>query len=431
MSSQGSKKRKFLADCGSVGTPPKTFLDHVETIKFIIYDFEKREEKAGEPIESPVLRAHGREWKVKVFPRGIDLENHEYIACYIYVKNAKDEICIKFRIDFQAIERGYCGPITFTKSTAIRGYNRFETRKKILQQCLQQDGSLEIEVDIKMAIETKKVWYPKIVESQSFLVELYHQASRTGDVSFALEEGKKVFHGHRLVLSRRAKALFTIAEEYGNERPIPIAGVRKEIFRVLLQCIYSIPIPNETMEKDEATLREIFLVANRFQCTQLKLYAESILVDKFLGAENAASLMLFGDSHSCALLKEAAMETFVRNPKTVMRSKDWTLIEESHELLLELMKYYHFGFGDRESASDSECDIPDVATLRKQIQDATDESILDFDLLDGSRELLVERWKKHTCRKRSRTHGSSSHSSSSSDSEFDSEFDSESESEPN
>jgi hypothetical protein len=45
--------------------------------------------------------------------------------------------------------------------------------------------------------------------------------------------------------------------------------------------------------------------ADKYGCVDVKLYTESMLVDKFLNTSNAARLMILRDSHSCALLKEA------------------------------------------------------------------------------------------------------------------------------
>jgi len=42
---------------------------------------------------------------------------------------------------------------------------------------------------------------------------------------------------------------------------------------------------------DEATAKKILTAAECFDCTHLKLYAESVIMDKFLTAANAATLL--------------------------------------------------------------------------------------------------------------------------------------------
>ena len=146
------------------------------------------------------------------------------------------------------------------------------------------------------------------------------------------------------------------------------------------------------MEDDIATAKEILLAADRFDCTQLKLYAESIIVDKFLVAYNAAALLVFADSYSCALLKEAAMNLYASNPKAVMKSEEaWSKVKESNrlleELLLELVSRKNW-LQWREGTNNDNADDLDVTSIREELQEAKLE-------VDGSREILVERLKKY------------------------------------
>eukprot|EP00536_Pseudo-nitzschia_multiseries_P016733 jgi/Psemu1/222385/e_gw1.1213.13.1 len=386
MQSSAQTNRKHV-DSAFVGEPPKKVVDRVESLTFVIYNFKDRKETQGECIMSPILRAHGYEWKVQVHPRDHKGGDGNNVGCYLRQDQAKVSAIFSIRCK-RAKYTSTIRAFNPNEKKIAWGWKNFAKRDDILDYYLEDDGSLVIIVDIQIAVEDKKVWYPKELQSETFLVEQYHQALHTGDVTFTLDEGTNIFHAHRIILSTRAKSLFDIADEYDIEQSIPIVGVREEIFRALLQCIYTIEVPINLMEKDEEVAKEVLLVADRFGCTHLKLYAESILVDKFLGAESAASLLLLGDSHSSALLKEASMDIFVRFPKEVMKSKDWPAIEESHELHVELMKYYHFGFVDHES--DSPHRRLGVAAIRDELIKDVSNSI-DLELLDGSRELLVER----------------------------------------
>lgn len=72
-------------DCVSVGEAPKQMMRAVETVKFVIYDFKDRKEKRSEPITSSILKAHGYEWYIRVYPRGDKLSSfdREFISCYL------------------------------------------------------------------------------------------------------------------------------------------------------------------------------------------------------------------------------------------------------------------------------------------------------------------------------------------------------------
>jgi hypothetical protein len=94
-------------------------------------------------------------------------------------------------------------------------------------------------------------------------------------------------------------------------------------------------------ENDEVYTKELLLAGNRFGCSHLKLYSESIIIDKYLCLDNASEYLPLADSHSCALLKEVAMDVISNNPKQAMESKNWFMIEESSRLLTELLLYYN------------------------------------------------------------------------------------------
>jgi hypothetical protein len=143
---------------------------------------------------------------------------------------------------------------------------------------------------------------------------------------------------------------------------------------------------------DEDIAKSILDAANRFGCTDLKLYIESVLVEKFLFPSNTAALLLLSDSYSCALLKEAAMNVYIKDTKTVIESKaDWTKLTESNDLLLELLLYATTGHKKYSSVVENgdgtldDVDDFDVTSLRERLEKVN----LD---VDGSRQILVERW---------------------------------------
>ncbi|OEU18051.1 hypothetical protein FRACYDRAFT_268855 [Fragilariopsis cylindrus CCMP1102] len=125
---------------------------------------------------------------------------------------------------------------------------------------------------------------------------------------------------------------------------------------------------------------------------------ESILTEKFLIPSTAAGFLLLADSYSCALLKEAAMVVYASNPNDVMESSqdDWTKLKESNDLLVELLVYatssrkQYSSVVDDGNGTIDDVDDFDVTSLRERLQQQN----VDLDL-DGSREILVERWKNY------------------------------------
>jgi hypothetical protein len=124
-------------------------------------------------------------------------------------------------------------------------------------------------------------------------------------------------------------------------------------------------------------------------CT-VKLWMESVIVDKLLNADNAADLLLFADAHHCALLKETAMKICQNNADAVMRTEGWARLKESSTLLAEL--FAAVATTNKRAAADDD-DDPErlgVAELRNRLLRKRGRIVDD---VDGSREMLVKRLK--------------------------------------
>lgn len=182
---------------------------------------------------------------------------------------------------------------------------------------LLESGPTYVRMRYSNCCRKKRVWYPKKLQQHDTLVNLYQDASsETSDVAFSV--GGTIYRAHKCILSLHGKKLYEIANEYDNDMPIPIHSVRKEIFKSILDVIYNVKTPE--IENEEIAT-EFLVAADCYDCPHLKLYAESIIVDKFLNTGNAAALLIFADSHSCALLKEAATNVFVTDAETVQNAE--------------------------------------------------------------------------------------------------------------
>lgn len=361
-----SQKRHVV----SVGEPPKKFLNGVETIRFVIHDFKDRKEKicVGHKIESPTAKAHGYEWSVSVYPRS-SLTAEFCFFCLTIHQHADEFVKLSWRCKgFESLD---LDPTSFNVQRS-RGVilQRDDTLENVLE-----DDSLVIEVDIRIAANNQCVWYPKELQQQPIWVDLYQDASSdTSDVVFSV--GESIFRVHKSILSLRGKKLYEIAMESDNDAPIPIHSTRKEIFKSFLDFVYTVKTP---VIENEDIATELLVAADRYDCVHLKLYVESVIVDKFLTPGNAAALLILGDSHSCALLKEAAMNLYFTDTKTVKKAQAWSRVKESNKLLVELLDC---------ATCSKELELMDVTKLREDLGEANLE-------LDGSHEVLFNRMKTH------------------------------------
>jgi len=334
-------------------------------------------------------------------------------------------------------------------------------------------NSWTVMVDIEVATERRSTWYPPmpVTRHEDFRTKLYASVDNTGDISFAVGGGDSdsdsdssaaggrevvVFKAHKAILKIQAESLYEFVldveerqsshnnnnnntkednddddddddddADYNNNNNnlktsiVALPNENPKAFGAMLEFVYMGKEPtfddfdnmynnnNNIMEMVRSVLR----VADRFGCTELKLYTESVLTDKFLDVSNAASMLLFADSFSCALLKEAAMDTYVSNPSAaILQSSDggWSMVEESPRLLLELIRYkeidhhrhrhhHHasrccrFDDDTNNSVGNNNNRRLGVRSLREQLQEIGGGHIP----LDGNYEILVERLNEH------------------------------------
>ena len=311
------------------------------------------------------------------------------------------------------------------------GFEDFKKREDIIQQDLNQQGTLTIEIELEIPTEKREVWAPNTSNiNKDVLMKLYESIEETSDVTFLVGPSKVVHHAHKNILAVQARDLYdlVIAEEESSsstksistrskaksENAIVLQDVDANAFEVFLKFVYGmLPDTIDTgndddtgndgdvdIDTNEEQAKSILLVADRFGCTDLKLHTESYLLRKVLLPSKVARLLLMADSHSLPLLKEACMDTYILDPKTVQQSEvDWNQLQESTKLLVELLNYATTSSSDggRKKYSSyindgkgtiAVADEYDVTSLRERLE------AYDLDL-DGSREMLLHRWKNY------------------------------------
>ena len=414
MSSNLSEKCKRIGVV-SVGSTPKLLKHEIQTMEFRINDFANHNQVRGKPIKTPSIRAYGHDWILRVFPRGSpsSREDFEYVSCFLlYVgdNDVDDEPSTMLSFRCKDTKRATDELHVFCKDCnngdkRLWGYQNFLKRTDVLENYLDKDGTLVIKVDIQIAEERKNIWYPDPLQEEPSLVKLFHTHESTSDITFDVD-GKE-FHAHKSILSVRAETLFELTNDDDNGRIrdgniVTIFSTEADIFEQILEYVYTVKTPEI---KNEGIAIKLLVAADRFGCTDLKLYIESTIVDKFLNATNAAKWLLLSDSHSCALLKEASMRLHVSDANTVMESKDdWSMVVESNRLLEELFKS---NSSSSSSSINAVVDVEnlDVTTLREKLVYANLE-------IDGCRNILIERLKRYQLEKNVLQESSSSLGSS-------------------
>ena len=246
-----------------------------------------------------------------------------------------------------------------------------------------EDGSLSIIASLSMPRDYS--WAPEKLQQQPFLTELYLQKDNT-DVCFVVKN--KEFNAHKIVLRQRSKILHSMIEGSTDGKVFPIHDVREEIFEAMLEYVYTVKTPPFNKIDD---IKGILVAADKFGLTDLKLLVEYNLAGKMLHTENVIDLFILANSHSCSLLKEDSMKLFVSNADKIMDSDDWKLIQESPELLEELLRFL---------AVTSKSIIRTNNVTPENVNDADIRSLRNASMkanleIDGSREMLISRLSDH------------------------------------
>ena len=376
-----SSSRKRHSVGHRMGEPAKRSRQIVKNFRLRIPDFRHRIESSSESIRFPINTAHGCKWRIEIFPR-----EGPYIRCFVRFAGYVDDGCHVYR---------NCAMTYGFKQRTLPAFcmqSFYYLRRQVLNSGLEPDGSLRLEVDICSNERCQGVWYPKQLRPQDALVEIYQDAdSQTSDVAFSV--GGTVYRVHKNILAVRCKHLYDLATRSGDSdqrnsnhpNAIRIDGVEAGIFKRVLDFVYTVRTPEI---EDEKTATDLLVASDRFHCIQLKLYVESVLVDRFLKASNAAAMLILGDSRSCALLKEAAIGAILRDPAGVKLSReDFLGIHRSDHLVGELLHTALFPGGDGDPLAGN-LESMSVARLRQTLEGS--------DLaLDGSREVLVRRLHTH------------------------------------
>jgi hypothetical protein len=330
---------------------------------------ESKKEKRGERIHTDNVRVQGNLWWLQIYPRALsDSKTYvEYASLYL---NYEVENTIPNPVfamaDIRTKKKGRrIEKFELSKRSGM-GWPKFSKRQDNIQNECTKEGTLKFTVELEIATENNAVWFPHQSTYNYYDrtgSQLYRSVETTSDVTFVVGNGGKDFMVHKCILVLRARALYglIIVEELSNNNKeghgsaiiIVMPDIDEKVFNAFLEFVNTgKKLDLNKNEDDDGDIAKLILdAANRFRCTDLKLYIESVIVEKFLVPSNAAALLLLADSSSCALLKEASMNLYVIDSLAVMDSKDdWTKLKESNDLLTELLVYATSGRNQRYSS---------------------------------------------------------------------------------
>ena len=397
-----------------MGTPPPGY--HQEewgkhTVH--IHGFANMPSERNAYVYSPEFMLSGNPWRLEIFPGGHEDAAEGMVTLVLWNMSDKAiDIDYGFSVNDAfgkqvAYERSF--PRNFVPVGTVSpegrlnswGFTNFAERS-ILMSSLIKD-TLVIDVHMRLSKPTKPV-PPIFIPENPFAKNIQRMIidENFGDISFVVRGQQEtnndevikvidpvIFHAHRSILRECSTGILSgicdskVSEEGLSTSPIEITDVSPDVFRYLLYSAYGVKISDEDIKMHT---KEIIDAANKCGVVNLKLEAEACFVrDTILSLENVMEHLLYADSMSCALLKEAAMDFIIENSAEVM-----DLITENDLLtptlirdVLAAVSRREKKFGGRDGyGGDSRFNSMRICELRRE----SHEKGLN---VDGSREMLI------------------------------------------
>ena len=249
--------------------------------------------------------------------------------------DGKQVVCIDDGDDGKISSISSAGPVSFGPVGAVnsgKGIHDFALRSELISALI--DGTLVIEVRMKLSIPPKSVPAPYIPENPvAKMIQGIFLDVKYSDIVFEVGGGNgkdnamKVakttpvaFPAHRCIVENCSSifaALCVLGEGDNEKIPIQINDVKPDMFRLLLNYMYGGRLSDDDMKSHA---REIIDAADKYGVVNLKLEAEVCFVEgTTFSIENVMEHLSYAESKNCALLKEAVMDFIVDNKSDVIK----------------------------------------------------------------------------------------------------------------
>ena len=188
-----TKRSKVVEVVGTHGPAPKEFLDENKaSMIFHVRNFATLNEKRGHTIKTETVEVFGNPFSLRVYPRGSADSDADSVPIYLHYLGEHTESNPLFaKIQFSTKTKENWESIVHFNATEhnAAGVDDFCKRSEIIENELDEDGTLTITVDITIGTEKKKVWYPQLPPSDIFRTQLFGDED-CRDVTFIVGGGE-------------------------------------------------------------------------------------------------------------------------------------------------------------------------------------------------------------------------------------------------
>ncbi|CAL5014788.1 unnamed protein product [Urochloa decumbens] len=274
----------------------------------------------GQYVTSGTFSAGGHDWAIRLYPKqhgaGVDhrpplfhagacLQLCDAAAVAPELVTARFTLCL-VRND------GRASPMATEAMTAAfgapprdrHGFHKLlpDAGKLRAWRCLHNDA-----VTVRCVVTVVRATHP--VPPPELAGDLGRLLATGMGADVTLDVGGRAFPAHRVVLAARSPVFR--AELFGgmmekDARRIKIAGVRPEVFGLLLRFVYTESLPGDGEGCDAATMRRLLVAADLYGLDRLKRICEGKL-HASIDERTVASMLALAERHNCPRLRDACL----------------------------------------------------------------------------------------------------------------------------
>ncbi|XP_057317942.1 speckle-type POZ protein B-like [Microplitis mediator] len=265
------------------------------------------------------------------------LREKEWISLFLFRKDAKDKVRIKFKLFILDSNNRRKFLVTACENRDFKngwGFSKFLEIKKLLDNKDDFLPNNTLTMCIKLTVyddyKSFTTEFPLHTPERQITDDLKELYGSKMNSDVILVVGDTKFKAHKIILSARSPvflAMFTHEMKEKKENTVTIPDIDPEIFEKILEFIYT-----DNIDDLDANAECLLESANKYQLLKLKSLCEKSL-SKSASIDNAIQLMILADLYDANQLFEYVLEFIIKSIEDVIKTPEYRELEESYPLL--------------------------------------------------------------------------------------------------
>ncbi|GMR42260.1 hypothetical protein PMAYCL1PPCAC_12455 [Pristionchus mayeri] len=298
-------------------------------------------------------QANSVNWELHVYPNGKreeDTGNVSFFLRQVGLQRGEEPIMTEFQIYASDASNQRVSVCRDTKDFSNQqGRGKFQVSRDKMANALRNDGSLLLICEVeyfppgsKISVEAADDDDSNDGEDSDEKVELNLRESLKEMLDTELfsdctiKVGAKSMKAHRCILGQHSavfRSMFTNEMIEAQEGIIDITDAQFGPVRAMMLWIYT-----GSFEAAESHAEEVLAIADKYAVLPLKEQCERHLAHT-INSKSITSMVLFADTYSAAILKQACIRYLTTHHSTVIRSCEWRQMKKDrNELATELLE---------------------------------------------------------------------------------------------